>query len=205
MKFNNWLETRTGAIAENRFHRYAAIVFALVVLIQALVLAVRDEVVVVVPPTLTERSSIRQDGADGAMLEAWGLFVVTLMANVTPRTANGLDAEVGRYLTPSAYSGIRKAIAEQAKAIRDEQLSVSFSPTMVRFDDETGRVIVTGEVTTRGLRNTTERELKTYEMTFKVSHYRVLLDEISVYHGAFRRGATATPVGEQQSEEQADA
>lgn len=49
---------------------------------------------------------------------------------------------------------------------------------------------MSGELVTTGLRGEQQRELRTYEMRFIVQNYRVLLDDIRVYKGNYRRQAS---------------
>jgi hypothetical protein len=68
--------------------------------------------------------------------------------------------------------------------LKEEQLTIAFDPMNSRWDPARNSVLITGEHRIRGLRGAERREVKTYEMRFVVSNYRVLLDHLDVHDGA---------------------
>lgn len=183
MKATTYFHTLEGAIALNRFLRWTCLSLAVTVLILASALAFRREAVVLVPPTINSEARIGVSSADSEMQVAWGLYLATLMGNVTPNTAPFLTQKIGRNLSPRTYQRVVDAIEAQAKQVREQALSVSFSPQLARYDEKLQKVVVTGEVIVRDVRGIEARELRTYEMGFIVQNYTVLLDSLRTMQG----------------------
>lgn len=183
MTFQQYFATYRGAMQENRFHRTAHLVQLAAILVLALLLITRDHTVVVVPPGLEGEAQLTRKSASENLMTAWGLHVATLLGNVTPSTSAFLGNSIGPMLAPSIYRRVLDAIDAQVKHIQEEQVTLTFAPTEAKFDAAGDVVYVTGELITRGVRGTEERELRTYEMQFTVADHRVLLADIRVYRG----------------------
>lgn len=187
MKLKDYLRTREGALAENKVGRVTIIVLALANVLLVGALSTKTQTVVMVPPTLEERSEVAAREASAEIKVAWGLYLANTLGNVTPRTSEFLKTNVSRFLSPRLYRAVVDGIEEQAKQIRDEQITLQFMPTLARYDADIGKVIVTGELVIRGLRGAERREIRTYEMGFIVRDYTVLLDELRVIDGAWTK------------------
>lgn len=155
-----------------------------VILAMAIGWASNDQRVVLVPPTLSERAEISSSSASESLQVAWGQFLVTNLANISPRNADTVLDTVGSHLSPRMYRPVVDRLAEQVKILRDEQMAISFEPSLSRWDDKRRSVLITGEHRIKGLRGAERRETKTYEMRFVVSNYRVLLDFLEVHDGS---------------------
>jgi conjugal transfer pilus assembly protein TraE len=189
MRFSNFLDTWEGAQRENRLHRLANPLLALIVLILVLALAVKDRTVVLVPPNLEREGAISSEAATEAVKTSWALYLTTLIGNVTPKSASFLSEALAPNLSPRIYRTVIASVEDQAKQIALEQLTISFHPTLARYESAIDRVIVTGEIVTSGLRGEKQREQRTYEMGFVVQNYRVLLDDLEVYKGVYKTNA----------------
>lgn len=183
MKLSHYLKTREGALKENVISR--AVIATLVIsnLVLALAMTSQKTTIVMVPPTLESSSQVGASDSGKETQVAWGMYLAGMLGNVTPRTAPYLKQNVSRHLSPNLYSQIVEAIDQQAEEIAKEQITLSFSPTIGRYDAELDRVIVTGELTIRGLRGAEKRELRTYEMKFVTRNYNVMLDALRIMQG----------------------
>lgn len=186
MKMQDWFKTREGALRENSWGRMIILGQVVVILVMAAGLATQRQAVVLVPPTLEERTTIESNAASKEAKIAWGMYITGMLGNVTPRSSEFLTQSISRYLSPRMYRPVIEGIDEQAKQIRDEQITLQFIPTVARYDDEINRVIVSGELIIRGLRNAERREVRSYEMGFIVRDYRVLLDSMRVMDGEWK-------------------
>ena len=196
MKFSTYFQTLQGALAENRIWRTVALglVLANVLLIVAVV--GKRETVVLVPPTLSAESRVASDQADAATKEAWGLYIVMQIANVTPRTVDYIGNQVGKSIAPAAYTTFMQGLAEQAKQIKEDNLTIQFAPTHTFYVAEKGIVVVSGEHTVRGMRGAERKTVRTYELGLSVSNYRVVADSIRTYDGPWK------PLREEQEREE---
>ena len=185
MKLSNYLSTREGALKENRVSRIIIATLAGVVLLLSFALVNRTTTVVMVPPTLEAASAVGAGEASKETKIAWGLYLVGVLGNVTPRTAPFVKENVSRHLTPAMYNTLVEAIDAQVKEITQDQLTLSFAPTTARFDDPTGAVVVSGELVVRGLRGQERREMRSYEMKFVTRNYNVMLDSLRIMEGKY--------------------
>lgn len=186
MKLFDYLQTREGALKENKISRIIIGVLACAVLMLAFAAANQKTTVVLVPPTLDANSSVGATSANSETKVAWGMYLAGLLGNITPTSAEFLKDSVSKHLSPRMYSPIREAIEQQVKLIQEEQITTSFTPTMGRYEADIDRVIVTGEVISRGRRGGAERrEVRTYEMKFVTRNYNVLLDDLRTIEGKY--------------------
>lgn len=188
MKLTEYLQTRNGALAENRFSRWALLIQSIIILVLSFSLAIKRTAVVMVPPTLEERTEIASNNASQEAQIAWGLYITGLLGNVTPTSSEFLVGHISRYLSPRMYRPVIESIEAQIKEIREEQITLSFIPTIARYDDKKGSVMITGQLVIRAVRGQEKRETRTYEMRFITRNYVVLLDELNITEGP--RGAS---------------
>lgn len=187
MKLKDYLRTREGALAENRVGRLSILILVVANVLLVGALAAKSQTVVLVPPTLEERSVVDARAASDEMKVAWGLYLAGTLGNVTPRSSEFLKTNVSRFLSPRLYRSVVDGIEQQATQIREEQITLQFMPTLAKYDPEIEKVVVTGELVIRGLRGAERREIRTYEMGFIVRDYTVLLDELRVIDGAWKK------------------
>lgn len=183
MKLNAYFRTLKGAVHENKLHRI--LLFALVFSNAVLAIAVfsKDETVVVVPPTLSTESKLSANKANAGLKEAWASFIVMQISNVTPRTADYVGTQVGKFIAPAAYATFMSDLANQARRIKEDNITVQFSPIQVFYVEERDIVVVSGEYVIRGVRDAESKSLRTYEIGLNVQNYQVSIDSITAYEG----------------------
>lgn len=186
MKLSTYLETWDGALKENRFSRLILSAAVVVILIQAVALANKDTTVVLIPPQLEEKGQVSGSQASTSVQVSWGMYLATLLGNVTPTTVEAMAGNVGQHLSPKMYRPVLTQLNDQAKTIQQEQITVSFVPTIARWEPQIGAVVVTGDMYTRGIRGGEQKVTRTYEMRFIVQNYRVLLDDLRAFEGPWR-------------------
>lgn len=186
MKMSTYLSSWDGAIKENRFHRLALLGAMLVILIQSIALWRQDSTIILVPPQMEERGQISGSSASEAVQVSWGMYIATLLGNVTPQSVEVLATNVGQHLSPRMYRPVLTQLQEQVKTIQEEQITVAFVPTLARWESSLPGVVVSGEMITRGIRGGEKRMQRTYELKFVVQNYRVLLDDLRAYEGTWQ-------------------
>lgn len=188
MDFKRYFNTFNGAILENRYQRVVQGVLAVAVLLLSIAVLTKDRTVVVVPAGMDMPGEVSNSAADESLQASWGLFLTSLLANVTPKSAPALGDTVKRFLHPSIYREIAAVIDEEARRLEQEQISLFFSPTNARYEPAIRAVVVTGEVTIRGARGTERREIRSYLMRFTVQQHNVLLSGLRVMDGVWKPG-----------------
>lgn len=191
MKMTDWFKTREGALTENKWGRMIILVQMIVILVLAFGMANQRQAVVLVPPTLEERGSVQAKQADAEIKTSWALYMANMIGNVTPRSSQFLTENMSRYLSPRMYRSVIEGIDAQAKLLREEQITLQFIPTLARYEPEIDKVVVSGELIERGLRNAERRSVRSYEMGFIVRDYKVLLDSMRVMDGEWKREVSA--------------
>lgn len=189
MNFKHWLETRDGALKENKLTRPVILLQSVAIVALVVGLVNKSTTVVLVPPTLEERSEIGASTASDQTKIAWGMYLAGLLGNITPSSSKALSELIKPHLSASLYTSTIEAIEKQADEIQAEQLSLSFAPKIARMDPKSKNVIVTGDLTIRGLRGQVRSELRTYVMGFKVRNYNVVLDYLDVQDGKYAEDA----------------
>lgn len=185
MKFDAYLKTWRGALAENRFNRYVMVILAISNLMLAIYASTKSTTVVLVPPELKRESTVAENAADSGYKEAWATHVAMMLGNVTPKTAAYVSESVGRLMAPQVYRKMMDAISEQSSRITTEQITIQFVPTQTFYLQESDVVIVTGEYIIRGVQSAEQRMLRTYEIAIDVSSYTVRVDSIKAYQGSW--------------------
>lgn len=126
----------------------------------------RDESTVFVPPGIGEKTSINKSNADSVYLQSIGVYVTTLIGNLTPNNIQFVLEALSPIMSPESYALIRKQLISLSKdaSFRNWVGSTHFEPTGVMYEADTKKVFVSGNMTDV---NTTGRQTKTqitYEM-----------------------------------------
>ncbi|QRD62633.1 hypothetical protein H8Z72_22835 (plasmid) [Xanthomonas citri pv. citri] len=148
-----------------------------------LTLLTKDKTVVLTPPRLLGEASITADDADASYKESFGLSFATMLGNVTPSTAPFLSKNIARYIAPEATRDMVDAVNEQADQIKAEQISIQFAPKQVFYHPVLRKVIVSGDYTIRGARNTEKSMVRTYVLGVTVQNYVVQLTSLDTQEG----------------------
>lgn len=185
MKRSNYLASWNATKLENRYGRFVMILLSASALLLSILVVNKDPIVVEIPPGLTEKGTVMVDDASDAVKESWAMYFADQLGNVTPRTADFVDKKLARNLSTSISAQVRKLIAAQAKEVKEEQVTVQFSPTDV-FSMPGDTVVVTGEYTIRGLRDNERRFVQTFEFGIRVRNYHVVMTSLDVYEGPWR-------------------
>ena len=73
------------------------------------------------------------------------------------------------------------ALSEQVNALKIDRVATSFKPRQVTYEQATGKVFVTGELTTQRPNAKAETKNRTYEFLLAIYNHRPRLDSIDVY------------------------
>ncbi|WP_440986226.1 TraE/TraK family type IV conjugative transfer system protein (plasmid) [Xanthomonas sontii] len=183
MKLSLFSNTWNGLHKQNAMLAIAAGGLLACNLVLGLVILTKDKTVVLAPPRLLGEASITADDADAAYKESFGLGFATMLGNVTPATAPFLAKNIARYVAPEATREMVAAVNEQAEQIKSEQISIQFSPKQVFYHPVLKKVIVSGDYTLRGARNSEQSMVRTYVLGVTVRNYTVQLTSLDTQEG----------------------
>lgn len=183
MKITEYARTLGGALQENKLTRYVLLGLVLANVVLAFIALTKKDVIVLVPPGLTQRSELAENQASAGVKESWATYIAMTLGNVTPRTAPYLTETLGKVIAPRAYKTLLNNINEQTRVIEDQQVTVQFVPNEVFYLPESDVVVVSGEFTLRGMRDAEKHLVRTYEIGMTVQDYMVRMDSLKVYEG----------------------
>jgi len=129
------------------------------------------------------KSTYTANTADESALSSWGLYLSTLLGNVTPANADFTADTVGHLVAPSIYKRVMDGISQQVTKIKTDQLSLQFDPAEVKFSAGKSAVTVDGWLTTTDSHGTSSREEFTYEIYFDVVNYQPRIVGLNSYAG----------------------
>lgn len=181
---SSWLQyfaTYKGALRENRLWRVLALGLMLANCILVVMAFNNRETIVQVPANLSKEIRVGMNVGDRGYKEMWGMFFSLLLGNVTPKTIDFVLERTGKYLSPNIYQETLKAMYDQAQKLKTNNLTISFEPLEVDFDEKTDRVLVKGVAILRGSYGTPQTMARTYEMGIDVSNYQPVLSYLASY------------------------
>jgi conjugal transfer pilus assembly protein TraE len=181
MNFKKFLSSYSGIRQENLFYRVVCVVLLAANLLLGVAVLSRKEVVVLVPPLLKEQAKVSLKKADQKYQESWALFFALLLGNVTPRNIEFVAAEIEKYLAPSAYQDLMKDIYEQARGVKEVNLSTTFEPRELVYDHKTQHVLVKGQMVMRGAFGKPQNLGKTFEFGIAVNNYYPEITFLNAY------------------------
>ncbi len=181
MNIKKFLSSYRGIRTENLSYRVICAGLLIANLLLGVEVLSRKEVVVLVPPLLKEQVKVSLKKADQKYQETWALHFALLLGNITPRNIEFVAGEIEKYLAPSIYQDLMKDIFEQAKSIKETNLSTTFEPRELVYDDKTGHVLVKGQMVMRGSFGKPQNISKTFEFGIEVKNYYPQIDFLDAY------------------------
>lgn len=192
MKVSHLFETWDGTARVNRWQLLINVVLA-VCLAALTVKSLSDrERVVLIPPHLSERAEVAWNKANDQYYEGFGMYVASMIGNITPRTAEFIAEQLAFIVSPDIYQSMRAqilAIANDPLFQKGDQFNY-FSPEVVFYEPETNKVYVSGVVTTSAFTKTIETLGKiaenkdiTYELKMDIVNGRPIVVAFDSYYG----------------------
>ncbi|MFO1432512.1 MAG: TraE/TraK family type IV conjugative transfer system protein [Candidatus Competibacteraceae bacterium] len=191
MNLHQYLQTWQGTRRENHWSRLIILLLVVSNGLAWLDASRENTTVVLTPPTLNEAVKVARQSADANYQMAWGLFVAQLLGNVTPGSTELILNALEPLLAPAIYQPVHDAVAEQLASLRQEQVTLAFSPRQTQYDSGADRVYVSGTLTTTGVSGTAQRSERTYEMRFTIKDYRPQLTQLTAYSGPPKKAERA--------------
>lgn len=183
MNWSNLQERFVGLKADNRALRVGLLLLILSNVLLSWKVLVKSEIVTIIPSTAMSQQKYTSDTADEEALKGWGNYVAMMLGNVTPSNADFTAEIVGRLLEPGIYREVMDGIAKQIKTIKQEQLTLQFSASALKYDAANRVAYVTGWLSTTDAHGSSQRQQRTYEIWFKVVGYQPRIVSLNAYEG----------------------
>lgn len=180
-------------VMENHFHRWLLLALLGTNLLTLVALLQAERTVVLVPPILEQQVNVARESASQSVKEAWGLFVTELLGNVTPTTAPFLRETLEPLLSPALRPVVAGRLAAQVEALKRDQVSVRFSPEVVRYDVTSDLVRIQGKQIVSGPNASPVTRPRIYEIRVAFRNYRPLITHLDAYQNEKTRKAQQTP------------
>lgn len=182
----NW----TIAALNNRGLLVANIAMAITIPILAVMAFTQRERVVLVPPHLDKRVEVSWNAASGDYYKGWGLYVATLMGNLTPKNVKFTADVLSPMFAPEVYAPIRTkmlALLDDPNFVRANAFNF-FTPRQVIYEAELKRVFVSGFLVTSAYNyvssgSASDTKPVVYEMDFTMRSGLPVITRFDSYEG----------------------
>jgi len=187
MLASNLKNSFDGMRGENKFLRLAVAGLLVANLVSSCSALKKDEIVTLVPPTLTEKTWVSKTQSESKYTEAWALYIATMLGNVTPANASIVKDAIGPILSPDIYQNTMDVLDKQIFQIRQDRVSLSFEPQKVLRDTvNENRFFITGRSVSEGPAGDKRRTNRTYEIELQIKNYKPVLSWIGTNTGDAR-------------------
>jgi conjugal transfer pilus assembly protein TraE len=185
MKLSTFNSTWLSTIKSNVFLLTSNILLTAAVGVLILDKVSQHERIVLTPPYIDKPMTVAWQSADGEYLKSFGLYFVTLTANVTPKNVRFVSDQLSSIVSAAIYPAVQKKLLALASdpAFLNTGASVRFEPSRVQFEPETSKVFVSGEMTTQSAASKAEVLVLTYELVVKMRDGRPVVEAIDSYDG----------------------
>lgn len=183
MKFATFLETWHGLQAENKWSRILLVFMAITICVLAIALNNKSQIITLVPPALDKKATVTRNYASTEYKKAWGMYLATLIGNVSPGTVDFISEALGGMLSSDLYNDVYKIVISQAKEIKEQRVAISFTPRLVAYLPNRDLICVTGTTTISGVFGNPTMEARTYEFKIQVQNYMPVITYFSSYKG----------------------
>lgn len=173
-----------GMRDENKFLRLAVAGLVMVNLVVSCSAMNKDEIVTVIPPTLTETAWVSKTQSASEYTDAWALYIAMMIGNITPSNASVVKDAIGPILDKSIYQETMTVLDKQIFQIRQDRVSLSFEPQKVLRDSSNPKkFFVTGRAVSQGPAGDKKRSNRTYELELEIRDYKPVLSWVSTNSG----------------------
>jgi conjugal transfer pilus assembly protein TraE len=100
----------------------------------------------IVPPTVNRAFWVEEEAVDPAYLEQMAVYLLQLVLNATPATADLNVTALLRYIGPEAYGKIETSLRNQAAELKAGSISMAFYPRQVTTAEGLANTIAVGGV-----------------------------------------------------------
>jgi len=196
MDYKRFASSWAGLHASNRFLKFVCLVL---LAINGALLAGsmrKDRIVVLVPPSLDERTTVSRNAGSQGYKKAWGLFAAQMVGNVTPDNADFVLKTFSGMVNGEIRQAMAEQIAGELETLKLEKVSSVFEVRTLIYEPETDKVFVTGRSNMVGAGGKTANAEQTFEFRIDVKQYSPLITHFAAYPG----GPKTAPLVQRENE-----
>ena len=184
MRYKHFASTWLSLHASNSFLKVVCIFLMTLNLLTLIGWLKKEQSIVLVPPGLSEQAELARNKASEGYKKAWGMYVATLIGNITPENADFVLESLRNMVTGEIRSIVIEQIAQELETLKEEKVSSSFDIVRVTYEPETDKVFVTGRNRLSGLGGKSSPTEQTFEFTIDVKQYAPIITHMASYRGA---------------------
>ncbi len=183
MIYDRWIRNWKSALAENFFLRSVTLFLGISLVITTLMLSVKTERILLVPPKMTKEFWVERDRVAPEYMEQMGVFVATLVGNLSPGNAEfNVNMLIKHYLDPAHQNPeVIQELLGQAAYIKKNNITQAFFPSSISIvDAENMRVRVEGSNIINIGTNRLSGERASYLIRFSARNYKLYVEEFAI-------------------------
>lgn len=195
---NTWASLRT----ENLLYRTLVPMLVIANVISMSGWLSKDRITTLVPPTLNEAVSISKRTADAGYKKAWGLYVASLLGNVSPGNADFVIESLQLLMAPRVFGQLKSSVAQDVEMIKKDGVSVSFEQKQVLFEKETDKVFVIGRTGISNAAGAVTKFDRIFEVRISIENGNPQVVELDTYQGKPRTQEVLRQMAQAQATQQ---
>lgn len=146
MRIKLFSDTWKGMVKTSSFLLFSNVVLSIAVIVMAVKVVNKEQIVTLVPPTLTKEATVGLRTANADYLMSFGMYVASLTGNITPKNVQLVADALGSLVDAKLYTAVRRQLFALANdpVFKNRGGSIYFEPLDVFYDAPTGKVFVKG-------------------------------------------------------------
>jgi conjugal transfer pilus assembly protein TraE len=143
------------------------------------------ERIVLSPPGLDRAESVGWKSASAGYVKSFGLYVATLIGNITPGNVAFVADNLSSFVDSSIYPDVRRKLlaTAESRTFKETASATKFEPMAVHYEHETNRVFVSGRMTLISAGGAGAAQDVTYEMTIVIKDGLPVVTSLMSYDG----------------------
>lgn len=183
MDYKNFASTWLSLQASNRFLKLVCLSLMGLNLLTLTGWLKKDTAVILIPPSLSEKSEIAQNKASEGYKKAWAMYTATLIGNVSPENADFVLDSFSNMVTGEIRSLITEQVAQELDMLKQEKVASRFEIVRVTYEPETDKVFITGRNVLIGAVSKSAPTEQTFEFQIDVKQYSPIITQMASYQG----------------------
>lgn len=183
MKISELIKDYDFLKIESKYSRISIIIMSLTIFVMLIALLNKDSYITVVPYTLSEDAEISKSKASASYKEAWAFLFAQELGNITTKDFDFVKSRLEPLLSPTIHTEFLNKLDEQMTHIKEDKVSLSFTPALVMYEPDSDKVFVFGRSEIINALGYKTVESRTYEMTFRMNTYAPQLTHFITYEG----------------------
>jgi conjugal transfer pilus assembly protein TraE len=194
MIYDRWIRNWKSALAENFFLRSVTLLLGISLVVITLMLSVKSQRILLVPPQITKEFWIERNRVAPEYMEQMGVFVATLVGNLSPTNAEfNVNMLIKHYLDPARSNPeVIRELLGQAAYIKKNNMTQTFFPSSISVvDRDNMKVRVEGSNIINIGAGRVSGEKVSYLIRFNARDYKLYVEEFTIETNGKQRDETA--------------